>query len=345
MGQEAIKTMKEVKEVKEGMDMMHKRLSKIEEHLNISEITHPLTVLQTNKTIKMMRFRVNAEEESIREDNDRFPMNLRRPVDRQHLGSCGAVDRQAPWVCRSTGVNRGVDRHLVVAGDGDDVPIHFKDGSDVEIAPSEPKYRWAWYPGKVLNPTRFNRIIKYQVEYNSRFTDKEKTKRMTAHVSADQLRPPPLSLADGGDSFSRKIELMQSVELFENGGWWKGTVNAVKLDDMVSVLMLSSQKTRDVAPNELQIHREWVNGAWDLPEELQRETVDHTSSPHNQNDEVDEDEGSPSHNTSPNHFSSNQDEQNIEQSMDDVDHTSPPLNPNDEVDGGIPIHNMSPNHP
>ncbi|KFK23892.1 hypothetical protein AALP_AAs44506U000100 [Arabis alpina] len=151
---------------------------------------------------------------------------------------------------------------------------------------------------------------------------------MTAHVSADQLCPPPPSLADGGDSFSRKLVLMQSVELFENGGWWKGIVNAVKLDDMVSVLMLNSQQTRDVAANELRIHREWVNGAWDLPEELQRDTMDHTSSPQNQNDEVDE--GSPSHNTSPNHSSSNQDEQNIEKPNDIMDDTSHPLSSNVE---------------
>ncbi|KFK24512.1 hypothetical protein AALP_AAs65934U000100 [Arabis alpina] len=60
MVQEAIKKMNEgMKTLNVGMDMIHKRLFKIEEHLNIrGELvrmkTHPVTVLQTNRTIKIM---------------------------------------------------------------------------------------------------------------------------------------------------------------------------------------------------------------------------------------------------------------------------------------------------
>ncbi|KFK21871.1 hypothetical protein AALP_AAs66653U000100 [Arabis alpina] len=46
-----------------------------------------------------VRFRVNADEESIREDNDRFPGILRRPVFRQPLGM--SIDKPTRS-CRST---------------------------------------------------------------------------------------------------------------------------------------------------------------------------------------------------------------------------------------------------
>ncbi|KAF3503426.1 hypothetical protein F2Q69_00041346 [Brassica cretica] len=101
-----------------------------------------------------------------------------------------------------------------------------------------------------------------QVEYSTRFRDKEKkTKKLQESVSIHSIRPQP----PPGDT--KGFELMDKVEAYHNDGWCSGEVHIILSNDIYSVRFNSSTEFIKFNLSDLRIPKEWVDGVWKMEKE------------------------------------------------------------------------------
>ncbi|KAF2542965.1 hypothetical protein F2Q70_00035651 [Brassica cretica] len=112
------------------------------------------------------------------------------------------------------------------------VPSLFEMGANVEIESKDYTTCRKWYQGNVLKTYLLDGLEMVTVEYSSLFLDQENKKhRVQKSVSRDIIRPqPPLDEQIYGET--KKIELMDNVEVYQNDGWCSGRVHIMSIDDI-----------------------------------------------------------------------------------------------------------------
>ncbi|XP_057464858.1 protein AGENET DOMAIN (AGD)-CONTAINING P1 isoform X1 [Actinidia eriantha] len=142
---------------------------------------------------------------------------------------------------------------------------YFRKGSEVEISSNDEGFRGAWYAGTVIRPPSA-RSKKVLVQYRALMADEAGKTPLQETLDVVQLRPPPPREAHP------RFEFSQEVDARYNDGWWEGVVMEVLEDGRCSVFFRGTREQLEFEASELRVHREWVNGSWVPPLEVE-ETV------------------------------------------------------------------------
>ncbi|KAF8110108.1 hypothetical protein N665_0088s0119 [Sinapis alba] len=131
----------------------------------------------------------------------------------------------------------------------------FSNGTVVEVSSDEEGYVGCWFAAKVVEHICED---KYMIEYKDLREDNG-IEPLKEEADFLHIRPPPPSDEDIDFAVGDKIDA------FYNDGWWVGDVIESMKDGSVGIFFrLSGEKMR-FGRQGLRLHKEWVNGTWELP--------------------------------------------------------------------------------
>ncbi|CAF1997815.1 unnamed protein product [Brassica napus] len=114
----------------------------------------------------------------------------------------------------------------------------FEIGANVEISSQDDNTCHKWYPGNVLATYLVDGVEMVKVEYSAPSLDEKKRKRsVETRVSIDRIRPQPPPERPGA---KKSYELMDDVEVFDNGAWCAGKVKVILFDGTCFVSLNNS---------------------------------------------------------------------------------------------------------
>ncbi|CAN6884961.1 unnamed protein product [Brassica oleracea] len=149
------------------------------------------------------------------------------------------------------------------------VQTTFEIGANVEISSQDDNTCHKWYPGNVLATYLVDGVEMVKVEYFAPSLDEKKRKRsVETRVSIDRIRPQPPPERPGA---KKSYELMDDVEVFDNGAWCAGKVKVILFDGMCFVSLNNSTEQIHFNHSEMRKPRKWVDGVWKMTEKIEEE--------------------------------------------------------------------------
>ncbi|WZZ90446.1 hypothetical protein YC2023_119025 [Brassica napus] len=145
----------------------------------------------------------------------------------------------------------------------------FEIGANVEISSQDDNTCHKWYPGNVLATYLVDGVEMVKVEYSAPSLDEKKRKRsVETRVSIDRIRPQPPPERPGA---KKSYELMDDVEVFDNGAWCAGKVKVILFDGTCFVSLKNSTEQIHFNHSEMRKPRKWVDGVWKMTEKIEKE--------------------------------------------------------------------------
>ncbi|CAF1888411.1 unnamed protein product [Brassica napus] len=145
----------------------------------------------------------------------------------------------------------------------------FEIGANVEISSQDDNTCHKWYPGNVLATYLVDGVEMVKVEYSAPSLDEKKRKRsVETRVSIDRIRPQPPPERPGA---KKSYELMDDVEVFDNGAWCAGKVKVILFDGTCFVSLNNSTEQIHFNHPEMRKPRKWVDGVWKMTEKIEEE--------------------------------------------------------------------------
>ncbi|WZZ26701.1 hypothetical protein YC2023_010102 [Brassica napus] len=145
----------------------------------------------------------------------------------------------------------------------------FEIGANVEISSQDDNTCHKWYPGNVLATYLVDGVEMVKVEYSAPSLDEKKRKRsVETRVSIDRIRPQPPPERPGA---KKSYELMDDVEVFDNGAWCAGKVKVILFDGTCFVSLNNSTEQIYFNHSEMRKPRKWVDGVWKMTEKIEEE--------------------------------------------------------------------------
>ncbi|KAL0750142.1 hypothetical protein Bca101_032145 [Brassica carinata] len=145
----------------------------------------------------------------------------------------------------------------------------FEIGANVEISSQDDNTCHKWYPGNVLATYLVDGVEMVKVEYSAPSLDEKKRKRsVETRVSIDKIRPQPPPERPGA---KKSYELMDDVEVFDNGAWCAGKVKVILFDGTCFVSLNNSTEQIHFNHSEMRKPRKWVDGVWKMTEKIEEE--------------------------------------------------------------------------
>ncbi|CAN6920229.1 unnamed protein product [Brassica oleracea] len=142
-------------------------------------------------------------------------------------------------------------------------------GANVEISSQDDNTCHKWYPGNVLATYLVDGVEMVKVEYSAPSLDEKKRKRsVETRVSIDRIRPQPPPERPGA---KKSYELMDDVEVFDNGAWCAGKVKVILFDGTCFVSLNNSTEQIHFNHSEMRKPRKWVDGVWKMTEKIEEE--------------------------------------------------------------------------
>ncbi|MFQ6624995.1 hypothetical protein Gotur_004335, partial [Gossypium turneri] len=77
----------------------------------------------------------------------------------------------------------------------------------------------------------------------------------TLHI---RPRPPDIEVPD-------QFVMLDQVDAFYKGGWWKGVIIKVLSDDSKYHVYLATHEEMEFKHSELRLHQDWIDGKWTKP--------------------------------------------------------------------------------
>jgi len=138
----------------------------------------------------------------------------------------------------------------------------------VEISSQDDNTCHKWYPGNVLATYLVDGVEMVKVEYSAPSLDEKKRKRsVETRVSIDRIRPQPPPERPGA---KKSYELMDDVEVFDNGAWCAGKVKVILFDGTCFVSLNNSTEQIHFNHSEMRKPRKWVDGVWKMTEKVKQ---------------------------------------------------------------------------
>ncbi|CAN6858255.1 unnamed protein product [Brassica oleracea var. botrytis] len=148
----------------------------------------------------------------------------------------------------------------------------FEIGANVEISSQDDNTCHKWYPGNVLATYLVDGVEMVKVEYSAPSLDEKKRKRsVETRVSIDRIRPQPPPERPGA---KKSYELMDDVEVFDNGAWCAGKVKVILFDGTCFVSLNNSTEQIHFNHSEIRKPRKWVDGVWKMTEKVKTNALD-----------------------------------------------------------------------
>ncbi|KAL0774430.1 hypothetical protein Bca101_039581 [Brassica carinata] len=122
----------------------------------------------------------------------------------------------------------------------------FEIGENVEISSQDDNTCHKWYPGNVLATYLVDGVEMVKVEIHS--------------------QPPPET-----PGAKKSYELMDDVEVFDNGAWCAGKVKVILFDGTCFVSLNNSTEQIYFNHSEMRKPRKWVDGVWKMTEKIEEE--------------------------------------------------------------------------
>ncbi|WZZ45887.1 hypothetical protein YC2023_042146 [Brassica napus] len=145
----------------------------------------------------------------------------------------------------------------------------FEIGANVEISSQDDNTCHKWYPGNVLATYLVDGVEMVKVEYSAPSLDEKKRKRsVETRLSIDRIRPQPPPERPGA---KKSYELMDDVEVFDNGAWCAGKVKVILFDGTCFVSLNNSTEQIYFNHSEMRKPRKWVDGVWKMTEKIEEE--------------------------------------------------------------------------
>ncbi|XP_027109766.1 protein AGENET DOMAIN (AGD)-CONTAINING P1 [Coffea arabica] len=137
---------------------------------------------------------------------------------------------------------------------------YFIKGAEVEISSDEDGFRGSWFAGTVIRKLKNDKIL---VEYKTLMQDDLRKIPLREEIDVVQLRPP------APRETHREFKVSEEVDVYFNDGWWEGVITGVSKTGKFAVFFRSSRELSKFHPSKLRLHREWVNGTWVPPLEIE----------------------------------------------------------------------------
>lgn len=130
----------------------------------------------------------------------------------------------------------------------------FSIGDDVEVVA---KAQASYYEATVICCLQNG---PYVVLYKTILNDDDNYAFFTETVYPEGLRPLPPHVVVSPAGFS----LNQTVDAFENQGWWVTAITAKTGPDYYVVYSKTTDRDLELHCSQLRVHQEWINGQWVL---------------------------------------------------------------------------------
>ncbi|XP_050223492.1 protein MAIN-LIKE 1-like [Mercurialis annua] len=140
---------------------------------------------------------------------------------------------------------------------------YFKPGAMVEASSDDDGFRGSWYIGKIIRRATTKDPNKFLVEYETLFSDDGGKNPLKEIYDVAQLRP----LAPRENH--RKFRFGEKVDAYHSDGWWEGSITEEREDGRFAVYFKGSKEQIVFGSEVLRLHREWVDGEWKPPLEVE----------------------------------------------------------------------------
>ncbi|CAH8384023.1 unnamed protein product [Eruca vesicaria subsp. sativa] len=131
----------------------------------------------------------------------------------------------------------------------------FSNGTIVEVSSDEEGFKGSWFAAKVVEHIDED---KYLVEYRD-LREENGIEPLKEEADFLHIRPPPPSEEDIID-----FAVGDKIDAFYNDAWWVGDVIESMKDGSVGIHFRSGEKMR-FGRQGLRLHKDWINGTWQLP--------------------------------------------------------------------------------
>ncbi|KAA3457709.1 DUF724 domain-containing protein 3-like [Gossypium australe] len=132
----------------------------------------------------------------------------------------------------------------------------YNEGDLVEVRNDEDGSNRSWFAAVIVKPVGNERhLVQYmtlETEDNTDFLEKEVD---TSHI---RPRPPDIVVPD-------QFVMLDQVDAFYKGGWWKGVIIKVLSDDSKYHVYLATREEMEFKHDELRLHQDWIDGKWTKP--------------------------------------------------------------------------------
>ncbi|KAA3456479.1 DUF724 domain-containing protein 3-like [Gossypium australe] len=128
----------------------------------------------------------------------------------------------------------------------------------VEVANDEDGSNRAWYAAIIVTPVGNKR---YLIQYTTMRTDDNSNIGFFGKVMDTlHIRPRPADIA-----VPDQFVMLDQVDAFYKGGWWKGVIIKVLSDDSKYHVYLATHEEMEFKHSELRLHQDWIDGKWTKP--------------------------------------------------------------------------------
>ncbi|XP_057457950.1 protein AGENET DOMAIN (AGD)-CONTAINING P1-like [Lotus japonicus] len=136
-------------------------------------------------------------------------------------------------------------------------PLVYNVGDKVEVIGREKGFVGSYFEATIVSALDDGR---YEVKYENLMQDGKPRAHLKEKVPAKDLRPRPPRVEPGG-----VFESDQSVDVFTNGGWWKGMIIG-EMDKERSVYCVNFTKPKneyhEFRSSRIRAHHEFLSGRW-----------------------------------------------------------------------------------
>ncbi|CAF2051607.1 unnamed protein product [Brassica napus] len=132
----------------------------------------------------------------------------------------------------------------------------FSIGTIVEVSSDEEGFKGSWFSAKVIE--HVDEEDKYLVEYRD-LREENGIEPLKEEADFLHIRPPPP--ADEDIDFA----VRDKIDAFYNDAWWVGDVIESMKEGIVGVCFRYTGEKMRFGRQGLRLHRDWINGTWQLP--------------------------------------------------------------------------------
>ncbi|XP_010475765.1 PREDICTED: DUF724 domain-containing protein 3-like isoform X2 [Camelina sativa] len=131
----------------------------------------------------------------------------------------------------------------------------FSSGTIVEVSSDEEGFKGCWFAAKVVEPIGDDKFL---VEYRD-LREEDGVEPLKEVIDFLHIRPPPPRDED------KDFTVGDKINAFYNDGWWIGFVIEGMKGGTVGIHFRQSGEKMRFGRQGLRLHKDWVNGTWQLP--------------------------------------------------------------------------------
>ncbi|KAK7405044.1 hypothetical protein VNO78_06203 [Psophocarpus tetragonolobus] len=130
--------------------------------------------------------------------------------------------------------------------------VDFARGDKVEVCSNEEGFIGSYYLATVVS--RLDNGL-YVVRYDTLLEDDE-SQPLTETLFPKELRPAPPLLPRS------HFSLYQSVDAFDNDGWWVGHITGISSHNHYYVYFPTTNEQISYPLHRIRVHHDWLHGDW-----------------------------------------------------------------------------------